>query len=129
MNKSDVEYKKNFIPSISISELNIKIKNPSGNLLNFMPNKINNEPNKLIYNSNINEALNNTNDEPDKINNIPNKIDHEPNKLIYSTNINNELSEANNRPCINHEPNNFTSINFIFEIKYRKNDNTTQLFD
>ena len=143
LNKSNVEYKKNFIPSISISELNIKIKNPNGKLLNFKsiknttnpnikagklikePNNINNDPNN-INNShdNINDSPNNINDEPDKLIYNPNNINDEPDKLIY--NLNNINDSLNN---LNDEPDNFMSINFIFEIKYKKYANTLQLFN
>ena len=109
LNKSNVEYKKNFIPPISISELNIRIKNPNGNLLNFK--SIKNTTNSCIKNDKLigmKTQSNNISDEP------------EPNKLIYNPDTNDHISD---------EPNKFMSINFIFEIKYKKYDNTLQLFN
>ena len=128
LNKSNVEYKKNFIPSISLSELNIKIKNPNGNLLNFKSNKNTTNPN--IITDKLFKEPNNINDKPKETNNEPNKLIYNPNINDSPNNINDEPNKINNSPNkINDEPNNFMSINFIFEIKYKKYDNTLQLFN
>ena len=133
LSKSELEYKKTFNPPISLIELNIKLKTPDGKLLDYT--------NSIEYNKNSdNPTIPNVDDSTNV--DVPNQeltynpnVDVPSNDLTYNPNVDVPNQELTYNPNVdvpnqhNSLVDDYKSINFIFEVNYRKYNNNVELLN